>query len=484
MRQKFSLLITLFCCNSIFLYSANYEFSLKSCIEFGQKNSISGKAVYNNHKVRKLNYDALMADYLPQLDFNASIPGLNRSINPITQPDGTTLFKEQNLLNTSAYLSLSQKIPLTGASISASTGISRYDVLGESKSILYRASPFQIAINQPIFQFNSMMWDKKVESLRFEKTNKQLSEDLEDLSLEITRKFFALYIAEKNLKNSLLNVAINDTLLRISRGRFNVGTIAENDLLQTELGLMNAKNDYEYTKLDFEKAYKDLIIQLNLKEEDSLKIEDPLFFKEIEVNPDLALEYAKNNRSAQTDLLLEKMEAEKNLSIAETKNAFSASINASFGLNQSAGTVPESYKSLLDQEYFNISLQVPILNWGKSSNAVEAAKVNLENSRANVELQQRNFDLDVSYEVRRFNQLQKQVQLAAKADTIASRRFEVTKNRYLIGKIDINTYFIAQNEKDSALRNYIQTLQNYWLGYFRLRRLTLFDFENKVPIQY
>ncbi len=59
---------------------------------------------------------------------------------------------------------------------------------------------------------------------------------------------------------------------------------------------------------------------------------------------------------------------------------------------------------------------------------------------------------------------------------MAQRRFEVSKDRYLIGKIDVTNLFLAQNEKDAARRSRVQTLWDFWSGYYRLRRLTLFDF--------
>jgi outer membrane protein TolC len=43
---------------------------------------------------------------------------------------------------------------------------------------------------------------------------------------------------------------------------------------------------------------------------------------------------------------------------------------------------------------------------------------------------------------------------------------------------------IAQNERDSAKRAYIQALRTYWLGVYNLRRLTLYDFEDQSPITY
>jgi len=47
---------------------------------------------------------------------------------------------------------------------------------------------------------------------------------------------------------------------------------------------------------------------------------------------------------------------------------------------------------------------------------------------------------------------------------MAQRRFDVSKDRYLIGKIDVTNLFLAQNEKDSARRSRIQTLWDFWAG--------------------
>ncbi|MEM6647605.1 MAG: TolC family protein, partial [Bacteroidota bacterium] len=50
------------------------------------------------------------------------------------------------------------------------------------------------------------------------------------------------------------------------------------------------------------------------------------------------------------------------------------------------------------------------------------------------------------------------------------------RNRYSIGSIDITELFNAQQAKDSARRAYIQELRSFWVSYFQLRRLTLYDF--------
>lgn len=71
---------------------------------------------------------------------------------------------------------------------------------------------------------------------------------------------------------------------------------------------------------------------------------------------------------------------------------------------------------------------------------------------------------------------------AAKAHAVAGKRFEVAYNRYVIGRIAIDNLYLAQNEKDQAVLQFVQALRGYWQAYYRLRRVTLFDFEVRRPI--
>ena len=72
--------------------------------------------------------------------------------------------------------------------------------------------------------------------------------------------------------------------------------------------------------------------------------------------------------------------------------------------------------------------------------------------------------------------------LSAKADTVAAKRFEVAYNRYVIGRIAIDNLYLAQSEKDQASSQYVQALRDYWVAHYRLRALTLYDFEAGKPL--
>ena len=195
------------------------------------------------------------------------------------------------------------------------------------------------------------------------------------------------------------------------------------------------------------------------------------------IDPALALAQARQNRSDALNFGLQLLTAERRVMQAKSDNSFNATMTASMGYKKRAPLLPDAYNNLLNQQQFSLGFSIPIFRWGAGSSAVDAAVADQKRTATSVEQQQHDFEQEVLYQAARLNLLGKQVAVSAKADTIAQRRFDVAKERYLIGKIDIPNLFLAQSEKDNARRASIQTLWDYWSTYFRVRRLTLYDFE-------
>ncbi len=94
------------------------------------------------------------------------------------------------------------------------------------------------------------------------------------------------------------------------------------------------------------------------------------------------------------------------------------------------------------------------------------------------------FEQQLFLDVAQFNLQEDQVRIAAKSDTVAMKMFEVTKQRFLIGNVDVLELNNADTKKDENKRGYIQALQEYWTFYYNLRSLTLYNFEAGKPIEY
>jgi outer membrane protein TolC len=339
-----------------------------------------------------------------------------------------------------------------------------------------------MSLQQPIFQINTYRWDMDAQTLRYKMATRGLAEAMEDCAGDVTSKFFDLYMATLNASNASLNLAINDTLYKISKGRFNVGKIAENDLLQSELAYLNAQTQLENANVGLNRSHNNLKTALGLPPTAIVVLLAPSKIPDVEIDSAKALEQALQNRSDAVNFELQKLTADRNVSQVKSDNNFSATLTASMGYNQRAPILNDAYNNLLEQRQFSLNFSIPIIRWGAGSSAVDAAIADQKRTEVSINQQRHDFEQEVLYQAAHLNLLRKQVVVAAKSDTIAQRRFDVAKDRYLIGKIDIPNLFLAQSEKDNARRANTQTLWDYWSTYFRVRRLTLYDFETKESL--
>ena len=443
--------------------------TLKECIRLARANGPLGVMAQGTFESKRSAYQSFAATNYPQLSLQGDVPGYYRSINPIVLPDGSTVFTPQRQASSTLSLGLTQRMALE-------SGVNRIDLI-DLKTQYYRSKPLMLTLSQPLLQINTMQWDQEVQKITYRMAPRELAEALEDCAIDVTNKFFDLYLAQMNSSNAAVNLAINDTLFRISRGRFNVGKIAENDLLQSELAYLSAQTQLENANVGLHRSEQNLKAALGLPPAASIELLPPVEISDARIDPEAALALARNNRSDILGFDLQLLTAERKVRQAKSDNSFNATMTGSIGYNQQAPILPDSYRNLLDQEQFSVGFTVPLFRWGAGSSAVDAAVADQKRADASVGQQRHDFEQEVLYQAAHLNLLREQVAVAAKSDTIAQRRFDVAKERYVIGKIDIPILFIAQSEKDNARRANVQTLWDYWSTFFRVRRLTLYDFE-------
>ncbi|HET6566698.1 MAG TPA: TolC family protein [Rhodothermales bacterium] len=462
---------------------APLKLTLEAAIQQAQMSSPAANIAQLQYDAARWSYKSFRTQYLPSFTLSGDVPGLDRRISNITQDDGSIRYVPQSQMSSSLFLSVSQPIPVTGGRIDVSSRIGRIDLFGDFAGVnQWQASPFSIAFTQPIFQFNQMKWNRRLEPLRYRVARRTLSEDVAGAAVDVASRFFDVYIAQMNVDRAAFNAAVNDSIYTLSKGRFQLGKIAENDLLQSELQLLNARTDLSDARIEYDRAMQNLKIALGLPYDREVEIVPPLSISEVRIDPDKAVEEARQNRSDFLGMQLRGLQAERDVSQARHAAGFSASLTAGYGLNQRGVNLADAYTNLLNQQQFSVRFDVPVFNWGRAHADLESALAQQEETQKSLELQRQQLEQEVYFEALQFRQLQQQVALAAKADTIAARRFEVARNRYTIGKIDMIDLFDAQRAKDASSQAYVSTLRNFWVSYFRLRRLTLFDFVADKPL--
>jgi outer membrane protein TolC len=442
--------------------AASTTLTLEQVVERAQRESLGARAASSTLEAARLRSSAFRARLLPQISLSGMAPAYNKSISRVTQPDGSTIYVPHGEMETSLNMTMSQWIPALGARVFASSELNRIEPLS-SETRYWQSTPILIGIEQEIFRPRAQRWDGREQDLRIDIAERQFREAGESVAERAAAAYFDLYAAEIALTN-------------ISQGRYQVGRIAENDLLQSELAVLRAKASLDAATLEQERALAALRLELNMPDGAPLGIMAPPPSLRISPDPNLAVSEALANRSEQIGLELQRVQAQRRITTARLQNNFNASLTAAFGYNQTAAIFDDAYSSPLQQQRFGLQVAMPLLRWGAGGDEVRAARSDAAGVAALAERATRELSQEAYFAARRFTQAQLQLDVAAKADTVATRRYDVAKDRYVIGRIGIGELYIAQTEKDAALRSYVEAVRAYWLAYYQLRRVTLFDF--------
>lgn len=451
------------------------ELTLEEALQLARDYSAQSLLAKHRFRASYWQYQSYKAEFLPSLQLAGNLPDFNKRLVRYQLADGSYQYISEYSNNMGLSLSANQRIGWTGTSIFATTSLERTDIFGERRSSEYMAVPLQIGVQQSIFGVNELKWKKRIEPLVYEEARRTYLTDLERISQEASDLFFECILSEQRLAMARLNRANADTLYKIALGRYNVGTIAENDVLQMELNYLNAMQSVNASEVELKLQQFRLVSYLGLNDSLDWHPVVPREFPIAEISLDAAQAHAETAHPDMIAYLRQEQEAKQRVAQAQEARGFAANLRASFGLTQRATTLPETYKDPLYQYGARLGITVPILDWGKGKGRVKMAQSNLEMTQTTIARTKMEFQQNLYVQVMRYNQQRDQLTLAAKADTIAQSRYYIAKQRFLIGKIDVLTLDDAQLARDNARTAYIRAMQSCWSVYFGLRRLTLFD---------
>jgi outer membrane protein len=457
------------------------KLTLPEAVEMAREHSIASKQAITTRKTNYWEYRSFLADYKPQLSLNGTVPGFTRSYIEVVQPDGTIAFQQVSNNNSSLNLSLSQSVALTGGTVYVQQQMQRFDDF-ERKNTRYNGIPFEIGFMQPLFRFNALKWDRKIQPLKYQEGNQQFIQSLEQVSLDAAGFYFELLVAQVNLQIAEKNRSNNDTLYKIAQHRLALGKISQNDLLQLQMGLLTAQKDLASAQQSAAVASLKLKLYMGSRDERVLELDVPEQAAAFNVDTQKALEEAFNNRAAATGFRRKILEAERDVQYAKKENGLNASLNATFGLSNQGNLPREVYRDPQDREFVELQFTLPIMTWGRNRARTEVAKANQEFAQQSVEQDKLTFEQEIFTQVTLLQMLQKQATLTKVADQIAADRYQIAKERFILGDLSVTDLGIATQEKDIAKRDYILALRDYWQSYYSLRLLTLYDFERNEKL--
>lgn len=430
---------------------------------------------------RYWNYRFYQSNFNPQLRLGGTIPGFSRAFTNVIQPDGSVEFREvrQNLMD--LELGVEQVISPTGGFVSLNSSTNRFDnflaVPGTPRT-QWSGVPVNVRFVQPVFAYNPLKWDKKIEPLLFEESKREFVEEMEKISQTVTELFFEYLIAQVNQEIASKNLLNTQQILDIETARYKMGTTYEDKLLQVELQVLQAKQDLAQAGLDLEANGLRLKAYIGLSEHAELVLVAPRNVPEFDIDAESAIAYAFENRATALGFERRKLETEA-LEAQARGERVNARLNASYGLNNAALDWRALYTDPNRQTLVNLGFVVPVLDWGRNKARMGQAQANRRLVEYTVEQETINFEQEVFTKVKNFTMLRNRLEITKQADLVAEKRYELSLKRYQNGDVSITDLNIAQEEKDRNRRAYIQSLRDFWTAYYEIRQLTLYDFEAK-----
>ncbi len=449
--------------------------TLDEAITLARVQSVDAAVALNELKTAYWEYRTFRAELLPEINLTATTPSYNKNYNSYQQDDGSYTFVRNNYLGMNGNLSIDQNIWFTGGTLSLTSSLDYLRQLDGDKTRRFMSVPIALTWEQPLFSANAIRWDRRIEPVRYAEAKASFLTSTEEVTMTTIHYFFNLLLAKENVSIARQNLGNADKLYDVAKVKREMGQISENDLLQLELNVLDARSSLTSSESLLKSRMFTLRSFLALGEDEDLEpiVPDTLPF--VLLNYSDVLEKALANNSFAHNIRRRQLEADYEVAKAKG-NLRDIKLYAQVGFTGTNNRFHNAYRTLKDNQIVEVGFSIPLLDWGKRRGQVKIAESNRDVVESNLRQETMDFNQDLFVLVEQFNNQQSQLRLAAKSDELAQRRYETNVETFLIGKISTLDLNDSQSTKDSARQNHINELFYYWYYYYQLRSLTLWDF--------
>jgi len=483
MKRVIYIFLTLSFCSQLSWGQEKLRLNLQRTIALANDSSLESFRTENMYLAGYWGYRTYRANRLPSLTLNMTPAQYNRDFTKrYDSENNIDVYRSQRSFYSYGNLAIEQNFDLTGGTFFLDTELAYLRSFGDSKVTQYNSVPIRLGYVQSLVGYNAFKWERKIEPLKYEKIKKEFIYNTENVSEKATIYFFALAMAQVEYNLAKDEVASSDTLYKMGMQRHRIASISQADLLTLKLDHINARNRLQNAAISIKRTMFSLASFLNMPKDTEIELDLPGRPGDMFIPVDKALVYARENNPQFLELRQNILEAERNVDKTKKESRFNASINASIGYNQSANTFNDVYHNPMRQELVAVSVSIPLVDWGVRKGKYNMARNNLNVIKTSAQQSEISIDEEVTMTVNDFNIQQNLIISAEEAMELSILAYNEIRQRFVIGKTDINSLTLSLNRQQEAQRNYISALQNYWLNYYKIRKLTLHDFASGMSL--
>jgi len=475
----------------VFCFASNYlvaqepiVFNMRTVIERYALNSIEAQNAALDYKNQIFDDQNTRKEFLPTLSFSLSPLNFNRSIRSLQSPnDGSYSYVEDYSNSSSTGLSVSQKVPYVNGTFSVSSSL---NMLAEFSNDFYSFSstPYRFSYQQQLFgQYKTYRWEQQVNRLKRIKIVKEYVQALSSIQEKASQLYLNLYVCKRSLEYAEYQCLTSDSLLKISKIRFEQGNMLEKDYLTLELQNTNQHLLMEEESHNYSNAMDEMLALLSIHSEDpSFEVdppngEMPLSIQVADVQMKIQI-YSPDPENR----MISDIEAEQTVYKARMDQWMNANINMNYGTNQYGTSLYNVYHNPLSQQSVTVGLQIPLFNWGIGRNKVIIAKNEYQQTKNNLNKKKEEQERTLKKDVEQYNYLIETMAMAKKSYELSQKNFELTLFELKHQRATVDKLVEIETAMKQSFIQYLRKLSSVWNQYFSIRSNCLYDYIEDKPL--
>ncbi|OIP58764.1 MAG: hypothetical protein AUK34_08670 [Ignavibacteria bacterium CG2_30_36_16] len=471
---KFVLIALLFSASSF----AQRVLTLDEAVSIALKESYGIKSAEYSLISSQKNLEAAKLGLRTSIDMEFDVPRYSRTLasqfNPST---GTEQFFEIGYTTFESRLMFTQPIVYTNGTFSLVGSMWRRDQFSAQQDIpIDYYSNISLRLRQPLFTFNTQSANLTRAEVNMQKSQRNYTRSEKEMIYNVTAAFFQLYQAKKNVEIVKEEVNQVQTSYNTAQNKFKAGLVAEVEALQLEIDLAESKNKLLNAERTFEELKDNFKLLIGLDLSEQFDVAALLEYSPVTINLDEAVEHALNKR---TELLNTAADINLNsLTVDEvdSRGNISALITANYGINKNDNVFREVFRDFSEDRSVALTLQVPVLDWGRNSREVESAEANLNLTRLNYINQKQQIEKEIIAVVNKIESAKARVEVLSKSVELAKKSYEISLARFEAGTITSFDLSQMQLRLTNAKTNSLNALIDYKLALADLSRKTMHDY--------
>jgi outer membrane protein len=449
--------------------------TLEESLSIALKESYSIRSAEYSLMSSQKNLEAVRLGLRTSVDMQFDLPRYARTLSSQFNPNTSTEeFFEIGYTTFESRLMFNQPIIYTNGTFSLIGSLWQRDQFSQARDIpIDYYTNISLRLTQPLFTFNTLKASRQRAEINLMKSERNFTRAEKEIIYDVTAAFYRLFQAKKNVEIAAEKVDQTEVSYNTAMNKFKAGLIAEVEALQLEVDLASGRNELLNAERMFSESKDDFKLLIGLPLEESIDVAAELDYKEIKVDLELATTQALENRTelknTEADIELSRLTVDE----VDSRGNISALLTANYGINRNNEVFRDLWHEFAQDRSIALTLQVPVLDWGRNNREVESAEANLNQNVLAYENQKLQIRKEIIQIANKIESAKARVEVLSKSVELAQKSFDITLSRFQAGTITSFDLSQMQLRLTDAKISSLNALIDYNLAVADLNRRTM-----------